>query len=350
MIRFFIMLLVAAGIAEILSLRHSLSGVEYDLAPSKTVVEPDEKFDLIAVITNRKRRFIPFLRLEEDVPLDLECASRIEIENLTERRGTLKSSAYIMPRQRLIRKTQVSLAKRGRFLFKGAFLAGGDFLGFSERGHKTELAREVIVLPRRADCSFSQNIIGGLMGDESVNRFMNEDPMLTIGFRDYTGREPMRRISWMRSAREGHLMVREPDHTIERTALVVVNTNTFAFGTHGEGLLEKCFSMARTVMEALEEMRIPYAFHSNLSPQQPNVGEGLGTAHLNSALLALGGADYGFSESVWALIDRVSLSADSGKTVILITPMRQDLKNAEIERIALRTGMEPMIYYAMEVE
>ncbi len=350
MIRFFVMLLVAAGIAELISLKTSLSGVEYDQELSRSVVEPDEPFDLITILTNRRRRFVPFLRLEEDVPIELECASRLEIGSLTDRRAILKSSAYVMPRQKLTRRTPVSLPKRGRYRFQGAFLAGGDFLGFSERGKKTELAREILVLPRRADGAFVETLSGGLLGETSANRFLNEDPMLTLGFREYTGREPMKRIAWPQTARMGKTMVRELDHTVERTAMVIVNVNTFAFGSYGEEMLERCFSIARSVMEELEEMRVPYAFVSNVSPAQPMVSEGLGSAHLRSALTALGGADYGFSESAWSLIDRASLIGGMGRTAILITPMRQDLKDAQLERIALRTGVEPRVIYAMEEE
>ena len=39
-----------------------------------------------------------------------------------------------------------------------------------------------------------------------------------------------------------------------------------------------------------------------------------------------------------------------GRTAILITPMRQDLEDAQLERIALRTGVEPRVIYAMEEE
>ncbi len=348
MIRFFIMLLVAAGIAEIISIRRSLFGIEYDVDVSKKAVEPDEKVNLITKITNRSRRFVPFLRIEEDVPLDMLCDVGLEIENFTQRRASLRSSVYLLPRQRVIRKTEVSFSKRGLYAFKGAVLSGGDFLGFSERSQRSERMCTLVVLPRRGSYESVKMLIGGMLGDESVNRFLNEDPMLTLGFHEYTGREPMKRISWKRTAREGKLMVREPDHTLEQTAVVLVNTNTFAFGHYGEELLEKCFSIARDIMETLEEMRIPYAFLSNVSSVQPAVSEGLGKMHLNSALVALGTADYGFSESVWSLIDRAVLAADSGKTIILITPMQQDLKNAEVERIALRTGMEPKIIYAME--
>ena len=54
-------------------------------------------------------------------------------------------------------------------------------------------------MPRRAASPSFDMLLGGMIGDISVNRFIFEDPMLTIGFSDYTGREPMRDISWTRA-------------------------------------------------------------------------------------------------------------------------------------------------------
>ena len=47
----------------------------------------------------------------------------------------------------------------------------------------------------------SADVLSGFLGDVSVRRFIYEDPVLTTGFREYTGREPMKHISWTQSAR-----------------------------------------------------------------------------------------------------------------------------------------------------
>lgn len=354
MITFFIMLVAACAIAEIISLRHSLDGIEYDCHVSQSIVESDTPVELISVITNRKRRFVPFLRLRENVPDSFDCGAELEILSVTERRAALRSSVYMMPNQRLTRKTSFSLPRRGRYLFLGAELGGGDFLGFSERYQSAAASTEIVVLPKRVDEAVIEALPGGLQGDLSVNRFIHEDPMLTLGFREYTGREPMKLISWTQSARMGEMMVKNLDHTMERTATVILNLDTFAFGTYGEELMEKAFSLARGICETLEEERIPYSFATNAQLAGGNglsgeVDDGLGAAHLQTILEGLGRATYEWKESAWALLDRAAMAGDAGRSNIVITPMRSDLEHAGIERIAQRTGLEPKVIVIMEV-
>lgn len=354
MTAFFLMLLAACLVVEIISLFHSLDGIEYDCRLSKSIVETDEELELITTVTNRKMRFVPFLRLAENVPDTFTCSAEVEVASITERRGTLRSSVYLMPRQRLIRRTKFYLPQRGRHLFLGAELGGGDFLGFSERSERTDRMCEVVVLPKPIDPNVISALPGGLMGDLSVNRFIHEDPMLTLGFREYTGREPMKLISWTQSARMGELMVKNLDHTMDRSATVLLNVNTFAFGTYGNELLEKSFSLARGVCEALEEARIPYSFYTNArlaggDGMTGEAGDGLGCAHLRPILEGLGRATYDWTTSLWSLIDRAALTGDAGRTNILITPMRQDLRDSGVERLAERTGVEPKVLVVMEV-
>ena len=50
------------------ALAFGLRAVElgYDLRLSKSVAEPDEPLQMITVVTNRRRRLLPFIRLNED--------------------------------------------------------------------------------------------------------------------------------------------------------------------------------------------------------------------------------------------------------------------------------------------
>ncbi len=69
-------------------------------------------------------------------------------------------------------------------------------------------------------------MLGGVIGDISVNRFIFEDPMLTVGFSEYTGREPMRDISWTQSARLGRMMVKNYDHTVDLSVTILLNVQS----------------------------------------------------------------------------------------------------------------------------
>ena len=79
MIAFLLMLAAVIAGAEFWSLRRGLEGVEYDLKPSKPVAEPDEPLQLVTVVTNRRRRILPFIRLNESVPECIEVAGEMRV-------------------------------------------------------------------------------------------------------------------------------------------------------------------------------------------------------------------------------------------------------------------------------
>ncbi|MBE5808377.1 MAG: DUF58 domain-containing protein [Clostridiales bacterium] len=351
----YLLMLVAVGVAvELWSIRHALDGIEYDLKLSAPLVEPGEPFEMIMILTNRKRRFMPFIRVDENVPTGLVSERPLTMENYTEQRSLLSGTVYLMPRQRLTRRTRVSMERRGRILFKGATLYGGDFLGLREKPMTVETQREVVVLPKALDAATVEAVLGGTLGDVSVQRFLFEDPMITLGFHEYTGREPMKQIAWAQSARAGGLMVRTYDHTAERCVTLLLNADTFAFGSYGEQMLEICYSLTRALCERLEEMRIPYTFLTNaqmdgLGDGTGEVADGLGKAHLNVVLESLGRASYAAREHAENMVERAASHAERGRRFIYITPVRDDLHRQYLDRLREATGEPPLTIVAQEV-
>ena len=348
MIPFILMLAAVIAGCELWSLRRGLEGVEYDLRLSKTLAEPDEPLQLIAVITNRRRRILPFIRLNEDVPDNMATAGDLRPEDIRNHRALLRSTCYMMPRQRLTRRTDFSMPQRGRYLFLGATLEGGDFMGLSTTPRKLDLSRELVVLPRRAEPEGLERLMGGWLGDRSVNRFIMEDPVLTLGYRDYTGHEPMKQISWPQTARLGRMTVRCQDYTVERTVTVMFNAHSFAFGSYGRERLETALSLCRGVCETLEENRIPYALITNLRALGApdgfgEVGDGLGQAHLMTALEGLGRADFDYRDTLNGLFERALSRAAPGRGHIFITPVKEDARPELLQKLRVATGETPLV-------
>ena len=73
MLAFVIVLVALAAAAQFWSLRHALDGVEHHAAPDCKLTEPNEAFSLICTVTNRSRRFIPYLRVSQVVPTELSA-------------------------------------------------------------------------------------------------------------------------------------------------------------------------------------------------------------------------------------------------------------------------------------
>lgn len=354
MILFFILFVLVAAVVERWSMVHALDGVKYELRLSKQLIEPDEKFDMITTVRNATYRFMPFIRISEDVPNITGVEASIVATGFDESRAKLYSTIYMMPRQKMTRRVSVSLDTRGRYSFNGATLFGGDFLGLAEKARQFPMAREVVVLPRRLDAMDFDQTLGGFLGDISVNRFILEDPVLTLGFREYTGREPMKQISWPVTARTGRMMVKNFDHTLDITVAVVLNIHTKAFGYASHPMMEKCYSMVRGICEQLEEKHITYSFCTNaiavnMSGAWEYVSDGLGGAHLAGILEGLGRATYACRGNSEELLEGARRRAESGRAHIIVTPMASDFDEREIERLRNYTGAQVLLLAAEEV-
>lgn len=343
--------LIAA--AQYWSLRHALDGVSLHAAPARRLAEPGEAVPLITTVTNRSRRFLPFVRASLSVPAELTVQDdRAQLFPRGQNRRELRTSLWLMPRQTWRQELPVSVSHRGRYVFSEATLYAGGFLGIGETLEYVSQFQELVVMPARCGSPGLDAVLGGFLGDRSVDRFLLEDPVLTLGFRDYTGREPMKSISWTQSARTGRLMVKNYDYTLELTATVLLNIDT----EKNEGWqerLERCFSLARTVCEQLEEKQIPYCFVTNAGAagardQWSRVGDGLGSGHLSAVLEGLGRATYEPLRPFEQTLTRCAQRAEQGRTHILITPERQVSWQAALRQLEQLTGSRALIFTAEE--
>jgi uncharacterized protein (DUF58 family) len=191
----------------------------------------------------------------------------------------------------------VSIAARGQYALRHLEIGGGDFLGLFEAKRSLDRYAEVVVAPHEAPNQDLPQIVGGFLGDVSARRFLYEDPILTAGCREYTGREPMKSIAWKQSAHTGHLLVYNYDHTMEPAVRVLldVGARRGLEQKQQEQRLEACLSLARTVCRILENRGAKYSFATNavmagFVPECAEVREGLGARHFSAILEALGRA------------------------------------------------------------
>ncbi len=352
----FVLILVAVAAAiQYWSLAHALDGVEHHYAPDRLITEPGEPFQLVNTVTNHSRRFVPYVHVSQHIPAEMTLLSRQAVASYRGKTTQqMEYALYLMPRQTWQRQVEATLPRRGRYVFTGATLQGGGFLGFSELTAYTEQSEEIIVLPVPCQIPALTNTLGGFLGDRSVDRYILEDPVLTLGFREYSGREPMKSIAWTQSARAGQLMVKKYDYTLELTATVLLNIECER--TEGwEDRLEACFSIARTVCETLEEKRIPYRFVTNAGAAGAialwsQVGDGLGSGHLSTVLEGLGRATYDPLRPFAYTLEQTVRHVEQGRTHILITPERSDHWQWELSRLEQLSGARALVLTPEEVD
>ncbi len=331
------LIILAAGLyaAQRLSLQFALKGITYDVAFSQPLVDPGEEFAITTTVENNKALPVTFLSVEEKLPAQIALPGLQDQLYSSRDCALFTTSFYLMPRQQYQRQLTASLPVRGRYLLQGCTMHGGDFLGISETVEYYSLHREIVVMPAPAKSPSLGEALGGFLGDISVNRFIVEDPVLTIGFREYTGREPQKSISWVQSARFNRLMVKNYDHTMDLSVTVVLNVEFYSdLAAQDQDLeqihsqVEDCFSLARSACEFLEVKGIKYSFLTNATTagalgHWSSVGEGLGNSHFYSILEGLGRATYSYSCPFSHTVEQAIRSAEQGRCHIVITPQEQ---------------------------
>lgn len=348
MLIFLLSLIITAAAIQYWTIEHVLDGVSHSYEPSLNLKEPDEPLELITNIRNTSLRFIPFIEVAEILPIDVTILKDVKKEeSILQDYLVLKSTTYLLPRQSWSRKIPITISKRGRYILRGASLRGGDFLGIRETTVRFPQMQEIVVIPSPWQENALIETLGGFLGDISVNRFILEDPVLTLGYREYTGQEPQKMISWNQSARSGQLMVKRYDYTLELTITIILNVE-HSKSLEAKEVLEACFSMVRTLCEELEKKHVKYSFVTNGSAAGAmslwnHIGEGLGTAHLYSILEGLGRATYDCRESFDITLSRIIKYAEQGRSYIIVTPELTMDYTRPVEQLRYLTGSKVMV-------
>lgn len=329
------------GLLEWASRRDDLRHVHILCRADMSLCEPGERVTLRYEVVNTS----PFpilsagfaIRLDDSVRL-LEDEDWCKIHVTRDFSGTrVDHHFYLMPYRRFQGKLRLTLNKRGVVDIGQYYLQTGDLLGLEPKIRSGELGVRVVCTAERAEGQEVQTL-GGYLGDVSVRRFIHEDPMLLIGYREYSGREPMKQISWMQSAKVGRLMVRQQDYTVDRNVTVLVNMEAST-----PAVSERCLSLTRTVCEQLEAAKIPYALESNGDLRA--LGEGLGPTHLRFILNRIGLSRLTGYTSFADLAERCGKRPRLGCSFIVISPALTDRGLAALERLQTCTDQEICVLY-----
>lgn len=324
-----IVVLVVVGIAfNIYSQKNAMKKLFYKRELSHNVVEIGEEFEVTTTIENLKWLPISFLQIKERLPLSLDYKLRADII-ISHLELIHKMTMLVWPFQRITRSYKLYGKERGIHMFREVDLTTGDFLGIGTNINYIDyLNQYVVVLPKPLPLAEVLQPYGDYNGEISVRRWIIEDPILTTGIREYTGNEAEKSIHWPSSLRAGQLMVKNFDFTSDNNAMVIINGETsrpYWKDTDFLGI-ERCYSLARGVLEDLEKLGIPYGISSNISAIRQFFGTsitpvGYGGKHLSTMLEALGRADFSVNTEFELLLSTHLYKGNSFKTFVVITPV-----------------------------
>ncbi len=249
----------------------------------------------------------------------------------------IRQRLCLMPHTTAVCRIRISFSERGVRSLGRYTLESGDFLGIQSLQYAGKMDAEVVVTAGRAEGIDAFLPANGLLGEQSVRRFLYDDPTLVIGMREYSGREPMRMISWTQTAMRGKLMVRKNDHTAEPSAVILAD-----LGGPREAR-EAVLALTRTVCEQLQEDNVPYALFSDGDLFKTEMG--LGQTHLSLILERIGRARPTAFRPFRELTERCLQERDSARDWILIVPARNEEKDSCLRRIEESAGDFATVLY-----
>lgn len=228
LIAILLIVLIVVLLERLLFRKLVLRGVEYSVRFSTDEAFEGETIEIIEEVVNRKWLPVPWLKTE------LSTSRWLEFTGSAAARASdvrfVPSIFALRPYQRCTRTRKAVARKRGCFRLENTSLIGSDLLGLVSVSRSIRVDSAIRILPAPYEVGEGELSARELSGELLVRRFFCDDPFLRSGAREYTGREPMNRISWNATARQGKLMVFRNDFTTENRVLLLLNLQRSPIG------------------------------------------------------------------------------------------------------------------------
>ncbi|MDD4796150.1 MAG: DUF58 domain-containing protein [Eubacteriales bacterium] len=215
---------VALGIAAIQVAVYRWMGpkkITYQRYFSQNAVYEGDKIRMIEVLGNMKLLPMPWIRLEARISPNLSFKNQ---DDLRISGDFYHHSVFSMgPYQRITRTHEITCRKRGCYQMDAVSLTCGDMFGFANVSQARHVGLEVLVYPPIQDFRVLQVPSRRWQGDAVVKRYIEPDPFLVNGIRDYRPGDGVRDVHWAATARMNQLMVKTHDYTASPKLYLLVN-------------------------------------------------------------------------------------------------------------------------------
>jgi uncharacterized protein (DUF58 family) len=203
--------------------RFLLKGIVYRRSISENAVFEGEEISLIEDIENNNLLPIPWMKAESRISTNLKLSSA---ENLQSTDGYHRSVFSIMPFYRIKRTHKVFCLLRGEYNLGNVTITSGDILGFVTKIISNDEFVRLLVYPTPLPDERVLKIFHSLQGDVVVRRFINPDPFLVAGVRQYQPGDPISMISWKATARTNTFQVYKYDYSSDSNLLIIFNIDS----------------------------------------------------------------------------------------------------------------------------
>jgi uncharacterized protein (DUF58 family) len=245
--------------------RFVLRQVNYTRKLSAPRIFAGERVCVSVAVTNYNLLPVPWMRVDDTFPDSLSLTDRELKPSNVPGRAMLSHLVSLGPRERVRWTYEIDCNRRGFYFFGPTDIQSGDVFGFFTNQQRLKTSDRLIVYPQVRPLPELGFPGKDPFGDKSDVRHIVEDPVRTIGVRDYHPEDTIKRIHWKASARCAELQVKVYEPTITQQLVVFLNVTSFAqtwMGTIPEWQ-EQAISVAASIAYHAAERRFAVGLIAN---------------------------------------------------------------------------------------
>ena len=331
-----------------------LRRVEYERELTARRVFVGERVAVSVAITNRKMLPVPWLRADDAFPDSLPLTGRELRASNSPGRATLSHLVSLGPHERVRWSYELECAQRGFYFFGPADLRSGDIFGLFSQEQRLKTATRLVVYPRVLPLP-ELGIPGKDPFGERVDvRQLVEDPMRTVGVREYHPEDAIKRVHWKASARSAELQVKVYEPTITQQLVLFLNVTSFAqswMGTIPERQ-EQAISVAASIAYHATERRFAVGLIANgcvpRSDQPIRVLPSRSPEQLTRLLEALAAVTGFATADIDQLLAVQSPRLALGATLVVVTTVVTE--NLLVQMLRLRDAGRRLVLVSLDPE
>lgn len=245
--------------------RFSYNGVSYKRTFSEDRAFQGETVSLQLEVRNRKLLPLPWLNISDQFPAALPIVGKTITTDPATNIAWMETFWSLAPFQKIRRQIEIDCTERGFFQYGPAKLHTGDGFGFFSGRATFPKWDRLIVYPRIYSVVELNLPTRNPFGDTRATGRLFEDPLRTVGIREWQQSDSMRRIHWKASARHQELLSRIYEPSEEQQTLIFLNVATLERHWYGHipELQERTISVAGSLAALAVDDRQPVGLIAN---------------------------------------------------------------------------------------
>ena len=315
---------MAGGIARLWD-RYSLHRVEYRRRLSSNRVFFGEEVKMEVEVSNRKPLPLPWLQADDEIPKEVTLIKGKTMPDYSLTHQLLSNLFSINWYHKVKRHYTIQCPHRGYFTFGPTKLSSGDVFGFFTHYKELDTYDYLIVYPKIVPLEKLGIPSRQPLGEIRTRNHIFQDPVLTMGIREYQYGDSLKSIHWKSTARTGRLQTKifEPTTTIDMGIFLDVRTVQPPYwGVITENLELAIVTAASLANDALAEgYRVGlYANQNNPdSPELVHLPPNRHPEQLKRILETLAGINPMYTMPIEEMLVKESRNLPWGSTMVVIT-------------------------------